>query len=217
VHEAVVPDEVVAADLRNDPPALATLQAGADDIDFAACLEALLGAPSQFAGANTCVRPDARGDFHLTPRASAELGSLRLGLTRAIETIQGAAPHAQILILNYYQLIPEPQVDLQGTTALCRSMRAHGRNPQWRIRVWNEAEFVQDQLNSVIASAAERYPGVALVDIAGVLSGHEFCTADTWLFSGVHDAGHPTAIGQRYIAQAALDRCSTLPRRCIGR
>jgi hypothetical protein len=38
-HKAVFLDEVQAANLKNDPPALVTVQAGANDIDFPACLE----------------------------------------------------------------------------------------------------------------------------------------------------------------------------------
>src|ERR1022692_2921428 len=55
LRKAVVPNEIDAADLAADPPALVTIQAGADTIDFSGCLEALLGFfPSQ-AGADRCV------------------------------------------------------------------------------------------------------------------------------------------------------------------
>jgi hypothetical protein len=216
VHAAVMPEEIVAANLRSDPPALVTIQAGADDINFAGCLEALVGAPALLLGAHTCVR-DNRNGYYLTAEAIQELASLQAGLARTIETIHGAAPHARIVVLNYYQLIPPAGVAIEGTTALCRAIRLHGVSSAWRQTVRGKAEFVQQNLNGNIAAVVSRFPDVKLADVSNTFSGHEFCTHDTWLFSGAHDAGHPTRPGHVAIGGVILARCAGLPANCVGR
>jgi GDSL-like Lipase/Acylhydrolase family len=225
LHKAVVPNEIDAADLRADPPALVTIQAGADDIQFPGCLEALLGFfPSQL-GATTCVTHDKSG-YHMTARAVTELTSVRAGLVKAIDTIESDAPHAQIVLVDYYQILPSATAPLQGSGLICRDMRFHGHlDKSYRKNLRDAADYVQGQLNDAIKSAAKSSPGVALVDIANLFSGHEMCTAHSWVFSDTNAwirtdtwrAAHPTKTGQANIAKAVAAVCRKLADHCLRR
>jgi hypothetical protein len=223
LQKAVVPNEIGAANLTADPPGLVTIQAGADDIDFAGCLEALLGAPSQ-AGADQCVTHDQSG-YHLTAKASAEVASARAGLIKAIGTIKSDAPHAQIVLVDYYQIAPGATEPVQGSGLICRDIRARGhKSKDWRKNFRDAAVYVQTQLNDAIKAAAQSSPGVALVNITNLFSGHEMCTASSWIFSDTQAwirtdtwrAAHPTATGQAHIAKAVLAICRKLKDHCLG-
>lgn len=212
-HRAVAPDEIVAADLAADPPALVTIQAGADDIDFAGCLEALLGVPAMLGGAE-CVTGDGPGRA-LTARADAELAGLAQGLRSAVDTIHGSAPRARILLVDYYQPIPAATAVLSGRSLVCSELRL--RSTRWRSGVRSRADLVARRLDDTIRSVALAYPDVRLVSVSALFAGHEMCTRTPWVFSETWDAAHPTAAGQRRIAAAVLAACSQVPRRCVGR
>lgn len=213
LHRAVVPDELAAADLAADPPVLVTLQAGADDIDFAGCLAALLGVPAVLGG-TACVTGDGPGQ-HLTPRAEAELAGLAQGLRSAVDTVHRAAPGARILLVDYYQPVPEATAVLTGNSLVCRELRV--RSARWRATVRARADLVAQGLDDTIRSAAAAYPDVRLVDIAELFAGHGMCTRTPWVFDETWDAAHPTAAGQQQIAAAVLAVCSHVPGRCVGR
>jgi len=215
-HKAVFPDEVSAANLKNDPPGLVTIQAGADDIDFAGCLEALLGVPTlPFTGAENCV-DRTRNGYKVTQKVQTELTSLAQGLSDTIAYIKQNAPSAQIVLVGYYQIIPAPDADLKGTTFVCRDLRFSTKNSEWRTSIRAQADFLQQQLNNTISSVASKYPGVAYFDISNLFQGHELCTTNTWLFSGSWDAAHPNATGQQQIGQAVIADCEKLTDHCIG-
>jgi hypothetical protein len=216
-HKAVVPNEVDAADLKADPPSLVTIQAGADDINFSGCLKALLGMPSQL-GANNCVTHNKSG-YHLTTAATAELKSVQTGLQKAIGDVLAAAPDAQILLVDYYQLAPAATTPIHGTSLLCRDMRLHAASSKsWRASFRAAGEYVQGQLNGVIKAAAKVSQNVAVVDIAAQFNGHEMCTANSWIFTdATWRYAHPTKTGQQKIADAVISECKRLPQRCLGR
>jgi hypothetical protein len=220
-HPAVVSDELDAARLAADPPVLVTIQAGADDLDFAGCLEALLGVPAVLGG-DRCVT-DGRDGPRLTARATAEIGEVRRGLRAAVDAVHTSAPHAQVVVVDYYQPIPAPTAAVRGTSAVCRDLRLRTRlglgppSTSWRAVTRAEADLVQQRLDGAIRSVADSYPDVRLVDIAGLFAGHELCTTDSWLFDVPWAAAHPTAIGQQHIAAAVMATCARLRRHCLGR
>jgi GDSL-like lipase/acylhydrolase family protein len=215
VHQAVFPDETDAARLTSDPPAFVTVQTGADDLHFAACLMAVIGAPKLF-GAETCLKKKGKS-FELTSKAATELESLRTGLTAIVNTVHRDAPDAKIALIDYYQIIPSSQAPLDGTSLLCKDLRLQSKRPGSRASIRSQADFVQQQVNGVIRSVGSQFPDVAVVEIDDLFDGHELCTPSTWLFDGASDAAHPTAPGHQAIANAILDKCVTLPKNCIGR
>jgi hypothetical protein len=216
LHKAVVPNEVGAADLKADPPSLVTIQAGADDVNFSGCLKALLGMPSQL-GADNCVTHDKSG-YHLTATAAAELKSVQAGLEKAIGDVLAAAPDAQILLVDYYQLAPAATTPIHGTSLLCRDMRVRAASSKsWRGSFRAAGAYVQGQLNGVIKTAAKVSPNVAVVDITALFNGHEMCTANSWIFTdATWRYAHPTKIGQQKVANAVISDCKRLPQHCLG-
>ena len=150
-------------------------------------------------------------------RGKAELTSLLDGLETIITRIHQDAPHAQIVLLNYYQIIPEPDVPLTGHTRVCQDLRAAKPGGAFRTDLRAQADFVQRELNGTIEAAAAEYKDVLMVDIGNLFEGHELCTADRWLFDGTWDAAHPNAAGQQQIADAVLARCEQLASDCVGR
>lgn len=216
LHKAVVPNEIGAAGLKADPPSLVTIQAGADDINFGGCLKALLGVPSQF-GADNCVTHDKTG-YHMTATASAELKSVQAGLEKAIGDVLAASPGAQILLVDYYQLAPAASTPIHGTSLICRDMRLRANvSKSWRASFRAAGEYVQGQLNGVIKAAAKVSPNVAVADISTLFSGHEMCTANSWIFTdATWRAAHPDKAGQQKIAGAVISICKRLKYHCLG-
>lgn len=212
---AVDPDELAAARLRADPPSLVAVQVGANDIDFVGCLSALLGL-SAAAGAVPCVTRTAAG-LSLTPRTRLELASLARGLTAIIRTVHRAAPHARIVVVDYYQIAPAASAPVTGSTPLCTDIALHSAIPGWRAGFRAAAAFALARLDGTIAGVTHRFADVSLVSLASTFAGHELCTARPWVFSTTWDAAHPTAVGQRHIAAAVLADCRALPKKCRGR
>jgi hypothetical protein len=216
IHKAVTPEEIVAAALRRDPPALVTLQVGADDIDFGACLESVLGVPT-FLGAQQCATRDAKGVLHISKRVSDELSSLSAGLSQVIDTIHGAAPRGQIVLVNYYQVMPRADANLAGSSVICKDLRASAKNSKFRTDARQIADLIQSRLNGAIAAAKARYADVKLVNISSLFAGHEMCTLNSWVFDDAWRAAHPTSVGQTHIGSAVLAMCNALPKKCVGR
>jgi lysophospholipase L1-like esterase len=215
-HKAVFLDELSAANLRSDPPGLVTIQAGADDIDFAACLASLLGVPeTPWMHVENCVN-GSPGKYTVTSKVKEELASLATGLSGSIAFIKNRAPKAQIVLVDYYQIIPSADATLKGSSAVCGDVRFSRKGGAWRSAIRSKAEFLQKQLNDTISSVAAKSHGVAFFDISSLFQGHEMCTTDTWLLDGSWDAAHPNATGQWQIGQAVLADCEKLTDHCIG-
>jgi hypothetical protein len=216
VHKAVSPEETLAADFRNDPPALVSIQAGANDINFPKCLGSVLGEPTIF-GTEQCAKRDGQGTLQLSSRVAEELASLRTALAHIIDLIHGAAPSAQIIVVNYYQIMPKADADLTGTSVICQDLRKAAKNSKFRRDAREIGEFLQSKLNAVINDVASSYTDVELVNIVNLFSGHEMCTIGSWLLDGAWNAAHPTADGQREIGHYVVAQCGLLPKKCIGR
>src|SRR5205807_1482819 len=119
-HKSVDPEEIQAARFADETPSLVTIQAGANDIDFVGCMGGLLGAPKNpWVHVESCVTQDA-GGYHLTAKVSSELASLTTGLEDTVDAIRANAPNAQIVLVDYYQLIPAPSTPkLYGGGLIC--------------------------------------------------------------------------------------------------
>jgi len=178
-------DEVAAADLARHPARLVLLQDGADDIDFARCLEYQL---AQAFGTNLGIGTRCVANGAVTPQLAAVLSNVRTSLARAIEAM---APHAgTIAVLDYYQPIPLPSQIADDTFAshlhtnlVCSGLKANAGT------TYAAAQVVLAALNRSIAAAVadartHHVTNVALVDISNAVDGHGVCTADPWIFSG---------------------------------
>ena len=210
-HKAVFPDELNAANLVQDPPALVTIQVGANDIDFSGCLTHLLGVRrNPFTDSTNCVLQAKGGKFTLPRRVQEELSSLQSKLSSIIKIVHEDSPSAQILVLGYYEPVPAQTETLEqfiGASTVCKLLetaQAAGTLVSERA----EADYLQGQLNTIIASVVSSYPYSTFVNIASLFSGHEMCVVNSsnvsqsWLFDGVWDAAHPNILGQEAIAKA---------------
>ncbi len=177
-------EEVAAADLGAHPARLVLVQAGADDIDFAACLEnelvRVLGIDTGFG--NTCVTNNA-----VTPDVATKLAAVRASLAATIEEL---SPHTKtVAVLDYYQPIPEAAQIVDGsihshagTNLVCTALKSNAGGTA------AAAQVVLTALNGAIAGAvtdaeAHHVHNVRLIDVSRTMNGHGLCTADPWVFS----------------------------------
>jgi hypothetical protein len=177
-------DEVAAAGLAKHPARLVLVQAGADDIDFAACLEnelvRVLGFDIGFG--NTCVN-----NGKVTPDVANKLVAVRASLAATIEEL--APSTKSVAVLDYYQPVPQPaqisdgSVHSQaGTNLVCTALKSNAG------ATTAAGQVVLAALNRAIAGAvtdaeAHHVHNVRLIDVAGVMNGHGMCTADPWVFT----------------------------------
>ena len=177
-------DEVAAAGLAAHPARLVLVQAGADDIDFAACLEnelvRVLGFDMGFG--DTCVTNGA-----VTPNVAKKLVAVRTSLAATIEEL---SPHTKtVAVLDYYQPIPQPDQVVDGsvhshagTNLVCTALKSNAGLTA------AAAQVVLRALNGAIAGAvtdaeAHHVDNVRLIDVSATMNGHGLCTADPWVFS----------------------------------
>jgi hypothetical protein len=177
-------DEVAAAGLAKQPARLVLVQAGADDIDFAACLEnelvRLMGYDIGFG--NTCV-----SNGTVTPDVAQKLAAVRASLAATIEEVSPSTK--AVAVLDYYQPIPQPaQISdgsvhsHAGTNLVCTALKSNAGATA------AAAQVVLSALNQAIAGAvsdaeAHQVHNVRLVDVSRVMNGHGMCTADPWVFT----------------------------------
>lgn len=208
-HPAVEPDEVTGADLVNNPPSLVTIQAGADDFNFAGCLTKVL----TLATGKVCVKGKK-----VTNTVAGEMSAASAAIERSIADIKSANPTATVYVLNYYQPIPPPEQAKKDGTLVCNAL-VHRRTQTYKA-----AQILQTKLNELIAGAVAnaqtKYNGVTLVDVSNAMSegtvSHGMCTDSPWIFGGdatswgVSGAkwrvAHPTADGQKALLSAVLSQ-----------
>jgi len=178
-------EEVTAADLARHPARLVLLQDGADDIDFAHCLEYQL-ASILGTGLGLGTRCVVNGS--LTPTVMTELANVRTSLAHAMEAM--APDVGGIAVLDYYQPIPSPSQVADDTAAshLHTNLVCTGLKPN-AASTYAAAQVVLAALNRAIAGAvadarADHVTNVTLVHLASVFDGHGICTAKPWVFSG---------------------------------
>ena len=195
---SVLPTELDAASLASSPPELVTIQGGADDINFAGCLEYALGAPG-ILGGEKCSSGNS-----VTPTIAARLTNVTAALTTLLSQIKSETGGVtRIAVVNYYQPIPAPGDFKSDGSQLCKLLSLHKRG------AYHDAEVIQAALNGAIAKAVAKFPKVKLVNISKILGAtHGMCAAHPWLFTGSLTDGnfwravHPTAAGQAAIARA---------------
>ncbi len=227
-------DEIAADNLAAKPAALVTIQAGADDIDFAGCIE---GALTHGVLHSQCVSSDNAP----TPSVEQDLSNVTRALTTEIETV---SPHTRrVAVLNYYDPIPSP-TDFSKSSIVGPGKEANplcfliGMN---KSSLSDQSDIVVNALNTAIDEAvvnaqAAGDKNVTYVDVSKVEVGHEMCTADPAIFSGepmpaseltsdlftialngsqndverhVWRAAHPNQLGQQLIANKVIADLST--------
>lgn len=212
--------EVAHADLARQPARLVLLQAGADDIDFADCLEYQLG---RVLGVGIGLGTQCVRNGTVTAAVATQLARARTSLAGAIESM---APHARtIAVLDYYQPVPTPAeiaddsgVSGLGVNLVCAGLKANAAG------TYAAALVVSAAVNHAVAGAvsdarARHVHNVRLIDVSDVGAGHGMCTNDPWFFSGekLQDATLTGDIARIAAAKAcsstdAFERTST----CAG-
>jgi hypothetical protein len=177
-------DEIAASGLSQHPARLVLLQDGADDIQFADCLENQL---ARIMNVKLGLGTDCLVNGAVTPALATELANVRSSLASAIEQV--APDAATVAVLNYYQPIPQPSQIASGTSLsgsetnlVCTGLKANAASTS------AAADVVLSKLNASVAAAvadarAHGVHNVVLIDVAHAFDGHGICTADPWAFS----------------------------------
>jgi hypothetical protein len=196
------------ADLADDPASLVTIQAGADDIDFAQCLKnALIPGYGQ---AQSILEDGCVSRGQVTQGVGAELNNVTRAL---VSTIMQVSPYAnQVAVLNYYNPVPNPN-DFVGSSThsglnanpVCLPLSLSKAN------TYNESRVIQAALNAAIADAVTDaknagITNVTLVNISNVFLHHEMCTGDPAVFSG-----EPLPASRLRDDLGLLDECYATP------
>ncbi|MFP5318959.1 MAG: SGNH/GDSL hydrolase family protein [Acidimicrobiia bacterium] len=158
-----------------------TLSIGGNDIGFGPVITECV------VGSQSCVRFDRQ--------VTALLGALGPRLTRLYRSVRERAPAAEVLVLGYPRLVPDPD---QSGLDVCAGLTAE------------EARWVRqkgEELDGVVRGASEA-AGVRFLDAAAAFAGHEACTAQPWM-AGVSLATavssfHPNAVGHEQLAGLVL-------------
>jgi lysophospholipase L1-like esterase len=215
-HPAVFPDEVDAANISADPPALVTIQAGADDINFGGCLEYVLGFPG-VAGGTKCT---SKG--RVTSHVATLLTNVTTGLVDTLREIsQESKGTAKVLVVNYYLPVPTRADFVSDGSQLCVALKAHNLSNG----VYHQAVVIQSALNAALQAGVTRAQKLGysarMANIADVFGGlgspsHGMCTAQPWVFTGSSRdaifwrAVHPNGLGQAAIANAVENQIRKL-------
>jgi hypothetical protein len=136
-----------------------------------------------------CLSPwrNCRKDY---PDEDQRIDSLEGPLHRLYGEIVAAAPSAQLLVVDY------PQIVRRDTT--CESTWTLTRDDV----DWFRTEY--SHMNAVIRRAAAGVDRTRVVEVENALSGHELCTAQEWAFGGrwrdPYTSFHPNALGHASMA-----------------
>ena len=194
-HKSVQADEIPAANLAFNPPYLVTIQAGADDIGFAACLaNDLVPNPLEV----PCVVKNKPSS-----NVSNAVAAAKLALIQEIQAVQ-AVGTKHIGIVNYYQPIPTPAemalLHISSSNLVCWALALHP------MSTYNDAKILLGAVNNMIKQVALQ-TGATLVNIGAAFKGHEMCTSSPDVFAGDDltntldwRTAHPNQAGQTIIA-----------------
>ncbi|HXT45890.1 MAG TPA: SGNH/GDSL hydrolase family protein [Pseudonocardiaceae bacterium] len=177
-------DQITALDPGTD---LVTITIGGNDAGFADVLRTCTVAATD----SICIAAvDAAEEFART--------QLPGRLAQAYTAIRGAAPRAQVIVLDYPRLFE--------LTPGCADPLAPNLTRRQKL---NEGA---DVIDSVIYKAVVSQPGFGFVDVRDEFAGHGVCSPDPWIngpsvptFVGPY---HPTQQGYRDGYLAALDATS---------
>jgi lysophospholipase L1-like esterase len=129
-----------------------------------------------------------------------------------ISTAEAALPGVYLKLINAYQLIeenlpPGGRLVVVGYPLLFPDSSTAPVNCDWLdSKVQSNLYALNVEFDSTIAAAANA-TGANYVSVATALSGHELCTANSWvnpLKGGGSGDGHPTYPGQQAIETAVL-------------
>lgn len=178
-------DEVPAANLAQNHAQLVSIQAGADDINFSACLLYEVSKDGFHVPifTHSCVSKNA-----VTTGVANKLKNV----TDALKTlIEEASPYAtEIAVLNYYNPVPNPDDFDKGSIfpsgkvdPLCWGL-SHNESDAYKDSV-----VIQRALNAAIAAGVSQarsdgITNVTLVNISSLEKHHEMCTGKPAIFSG---------------------------------
>lgn len=124
------------------------------------------------------------------PALQRSIGLVRAAVTRNLEAIRQAAPHAKVLLVGYPRLAPD-----HGT---CKRLPPLGPAD---LRVVAQ---INRELNNALRAAAHS-SGAGFVDVYPASQGHDICAPVPWI-NGIHTdtraaaALHPFAREQRAVA-----------------
>jgi len=194
------PPNSVDAQIRQAPadltPSLITLTVGADDIDFAGCLESII----------------EDGDLSMQSRAdpcnpatlSGHLRDFRGKLASDLQMLQGKYPGVPIMVMDYYNPFPPAPHRFQLACPFSTAATLFYEHAQqgWlgavyealfqpgqyafdartvQGRLYNDAKSILGQLNSAINATAK---GAATVVNTNDFAGHDICAhGSEWAFS----------------------------------
>ncbi|WP_374207797.1 SGNH/GDSL hydrolase family protein [Streptomyces sp. XM4193] len=149
---------------------LVSISAGGNDAGFAGVMTTCV-----LQGESACISAaeEARGYINNT---------LPGKLDTAYNAISAKAPNAKVVVLGYSRLY-----ELNGSCSVGISEAARAA-----------LNKVADELNEVTNKRAADH-GFTFGDVRSAFTGHEICSADTWLHSvtfPLGDSYHPTAAGQ---------------------
>ena len=202
-HKAVDPDEL--NHLGTAAATLVTIQVGADDVDFGGCLmhEMNIYVPYSIYGQTSRTCTSGTG---LTGPESNRLNTMRVALGVLLTSIRRLQPNATIVVLNYYQPIPEPSEFVNiDHSEVCTQLADPGRLKT----AYTHAVIVQNALNHAIATDMKLHSHDHLVNLAlgSAFAEHGMCTRSPFLFTGgpttgLWRFGYPNRAGQAAIAKA---------------
>jgi lysophospholipase L1-like esterase len=172
-------------------PTVVTLTMGGNDVGFSEVLKECYAYYVY-----NCVKDGLLGK--VAHRIAAE-SSL---LVSDYEAVKEAAPSATLVVVDYPQLLPNRQKEVNGCNWL---------TDQKRVGL---LKLNQELDNSVAEAAGEA--GAQFINVYGALKGHELCSHHPWLYpiglDGVWNAqdGHPTFFGQLHIEMEVDRRLDSL-------
>jgi hypothetical protein len=224
---SVQDDEFDGINWSWDPQTLVTIQAGADDINFAGCLEWEVTKDGFHLPLGTkCVKKGK-----VTSTVASALVNVRSALAGVIEDLPPSYAQ-QVAVLDYYQIVPPPSQFAKSSIfpqkgqvdPVCWGLSHNEKGAR------QDAEVIQAALNHAIGGAvtdakSKGVINVKLIDLTHLEDGHGICTGSPALFSGelmkkstffsdiaslnaqdlkdhIWRTGHPNVYGQQDIARA---------------
>jgi hypothetical protein len=176
----------------NGDPSLITVTIGGDDLDFHDILEGCY-----LDGPAFCLPAlDEAIDF-------MKSGAYQEEVSETLALVRQASPESRIALVGYPNLLPAPSffsdIDVDGR---CPWMDGDAAQ---MLGHFQTASSMLDGYQAAAAHAA----GITYVSVLNVLSGHELCTADSWINAigphyggGTDESAHPTAKGEMQTAIA---------------
>jgi hypothetical protein len=164
---------------------LVTITAGGDDLGWSAVLQQC------YEDLHSCQNLPYKGYSSMAEWASAELSTLETNLVALYKQIKGDAPNAQILVLDYPQLLPSSPIDQACANLLPLMPKYPGLGSDEQDWLRGETTNLDNTIEDAVGIAnAEANVGAVFLDVANVFKGHEACSSKAWInaptISGIH-------------------------------